>query len=152
MFTTRRRVSLPRVSNNLRQFHNHCAKAPLGVVYPRTPQDEPEEMAFDDLPAKTPREAFQSLIDKFRELRYISHPSNSREGEYQLVVDGWDVVVPDNAPERVRKLTEELYSQWQHSRGLRDIYLQCGWRPEQIEQSAFRRDEFIERRRRYLFD
>lgn len=124
---------------------------PLGVVYSWTPQDEPEEMAYYDMPATTPREAFQPLIDKFRSLQYISLPSNAKEGEYQLVVDEWDVFVPDDAPDRARELTEELHRKWQHSRGLKDIYLQCGWRPEQIDQFSFRRDDLIERRRRYLF-
>lgn len=125
---------------------------PLGVIYPWTPQDEPEETAYYDVPAKTPREAFQSVINKFRGLQYISHPSNAKEGEYQMVVDEWDVIVPDDVPDRVRELTEQLHRKWQYSRGLKDMYVECGWRPEQIDQSAFRRDEFIERRRRYLFD
>lgn len=103
------------------------------------------------MPAKSPREAFQPPIERFRGLQYISHPSNVKEGEYQLVVDEWDIFVPDDAPDRARELTEELYKKWQHSRGLEDLYLHCGWRPRQIDQSAFRRDEFIEKRRQYLF-
>jgi hypothetical protein len=84
-------------------------------------------------------------------LEYISRPSNAKEREYQLVVDEWDIFVPDNAPDRARELTEKLHRNWQRSRGLQLIYIQCGWRPDQVDQSAFRRDEFIEKRRQYLF-
>lgn len=129
---------------------NHAKKS-LGVVYPWTPQDEPEDVEYDDVPAKSPREAFQPLIDKFRKLQYISRPSNGKGGEYQLVVDEWDVFIPDNTPCRARELTEELHRNWQHSRGLEQIYIQCGWRPDQVDQSAFRREEFIEKRTCYLF-
>jgi hypothetical protein len=121
------------------------------VVYPWTPQDEPEDVEYYDVPAKSPREAFQPLIDKYRGLQYISRPSNAKEGEYQLVIDEWDVCIPDNAPVKARELTEELHRKWQHSRGLERIYLACGWRPDQVDQSAFRRDEFLEERRCYLF-
>lgn len=129
---------------------NYAKKSP-GVVYPWTPQDEPEDVEYYDVPAKPSREAFQPLIDKFRKLQYISRPSNAKEAEYQLVTDEWDISVPDDAPHRARELTEELHRKWQHSRGLEQIYLQCGWRPDQVDQSAFRRDEFIEKRRQYLF-
>jgi len=122
------------------------------VVYPYTPQDEPDDGKYYDVPAMSPREAFQPLIDKYRGLHYTSRPSNAKEGEYQLIIDEWDVCVPDNAPVRARQLTEELHRRWQYSRGLEEIYLECGWRPDQVDQSAFRRDEFLEKRRRYLFD
>jgi hypothetical protein len=145
MFTTQRKVG------DLMSLQRCYAKTSLGVVYPWTPQDEPEDVEYYDVPAKSPREAFQSLIDKFRKLQYISRPSNVTEGEYQLVVDEWDVFIPDDAPDRARELTEELHKKWQLSRGLEQVYLQCGWRPDQVDQSAFRRDEFIEKRRRYLF-
>jgi hypothetical protein len=39
----------------------------------------------------------------------------------------------------------------EHCDLLERIYLECGWRPDQMGQSAFRRDEFIEKRRAYLF-
>jgi hypothetical protein len=132
-------------------LQGHYAKKSPEVVYPWTPQDEPEDVEFYDVSAKSPREAFQPLIDKFRKLQYISRPSNAKEGEYQLITDEWDISVPEDAPDRARELTEELHRKWQHSRELEQIHLQCGWRPNQVDQSAFRRDEFIGRRRQHLF-
>jgi hypothetical protein len=145
MFTRQRRVG------DLMSLQRCYAKTSLGVIYPWTPQDQPEDVEYYCVPAKSPREAFQPLIDEFRKLQYVSWPSNAKEGEYQLVVDEWDVFIPDDTPDRARELTEELHRNWQHSRGLKKIYIQCGWHPDQVDQNAFRRDDFIEKRRQYLF-
>jgi hypothetical protein len=106
MFTTRRRVG------HLLALQRCYAKPLLEVVYPWTPQGEPEDVEYYDVPAKSPREAFQPLIDRYRGLHYLSRPLNAKEGEYELVIDEWDVCVPDNAPVRARELTEELHRKW----------------------------------------
>lgn len=151
MLTTQIRVSNAIFLAGLALPRKHHAETSPEVIYPWNPEDEPEDVEYCDVPAKSPREASQPLIYKYRRLHYTNWPSNAKEGEYQLVIDEWDVCVPDNAPDRARELTEELHRQWQHSRGLEKIYLECGWRPDQVDQNAFRRDEFLEKRRRYLF-
>jgi hypothetical protein len=125
--------------------------ASLGVVYPWTPQHEDDDTEYYDVPAKSPREAFQPLIDKYRGLQYISRPTDSKEGEFQLVLDECHVFAPESSPDGARGIAQELQADWQLSRGLEEIYLECGWRTDRVDQSAFRREEFLERRRRYLF-
>jgi hypothetical protein len=151
MFMIRRRVSYSIPCANLRFLQVHSAKLSLGVVYPWTPQAEDDDTEYYDVPAKSPRDAFQSLIDKYRCLQYISRPTNAKEGEFQLFVDECHIFAPENCPDEVHEIAQELQADWQLSRGLEGIYLECGWRTDRVDQSAFRREEFLERRRRYLF-
>jgi hypothetical protein len=120
-------------------------------VYAWTPQAEDDDTEYYNVPAKSPREAFQPLIDKYRSLQYISRPTNAKEGEFQLFVDECHIFAPENCPDEVHEIAQELQADWQLSRGLEGIYLECGWRTDRVDQSAFRREEFLERRRRYLF-
>jgi hypothetical protein len=120
-------------------------------VYPLTPQNEDDDTEYCDVPAKSPREAFQPLIDKYRSLRYISRPTNAKDGEFQLFIDEWQIFASENDPDEVREIAQELHADWLLSRGLKEIYLECGWQTDQLDQSAFRRDEFLEKRRRHLF-
>jgi uncharacterized membrane protein YccC len=39
---------------------------------------------------------------------------------------------------------------WKAIRGLEDIYVDCGWNINTVDQSTFRRDQFIGRRKRYV--
>lgn len=50
------------------------------------------------------------------------------------------------------ELYQAKYNVWKAMRGLKDIYLDCGWNVNTVNQDSFRRSEFIERRRRYLQD
>jgi hypothetical protein len=152
MFMIRRRVSYPIPCANHRSLQVHCANSTPGVVYPWNPQHEDDDTEYYDVPAKSPREAFQPLIDKYRGLQYISRPTNTKEGEFQLFIDECYIFASENCPDEVREITQELQADWQLSRGLEEIYLECGWRIDRVDQSAFRREEFLEKRRRYLFD
>jgi hypothetical protein len=151
MFTIRRRVSNVIPFANLKPVQTQYAKTLPGVVYPWTPQDEDDDTEYYDVPAKSPRETFQPLIDKYRSLQYISRPTNAEEGEFQLFIDEWQFGLPDHAPDEARELLEGLHTDWQLSRGLEEIYFECGWRTDQVDQSAFRREEFLEKRQQHLF-
>jgi hypothetical protein len=112
MFMIRRRVSYSIPCANLRFLQVHSAKLSLGVVYPWTPQAEDDDTEYYDVPAKSPRDAFQSLIDKYRCLQYISRPTNAKEGEFQLFVDECHIFAPENCPDEVHEIAQELQADW----------------------------------------
>ena len=47
---------------------------------------------------------------------------------------------------------DQDYKIWQAEMHLKELYLECGWDVNAVEQSTFRRDEFLDKRRRYLQD
>lgn len=104
------------------------------------------------VPSKPPREALQPLIDKFRSLAYINRPPWAGT-DHELVYEESAFPPPDRADfsddsdfeSRVRARDEFLAK-----RRLKDLYLECGWDVNAVEQTAFRRDRFIEKRSRHL--
>jgi len=120
------------------------------VMHAWTPIDSDYDNYLGE-PAKSPRDALQPLIDKFRSLQYISRPHNSGDDTlYEVVGESYDVTLPDDASEEVRRVVEKMRWDWQRSRGLKAIYLKCGWRPDRVDQSAFDHDEFLAQRARHL--
>lgn len=105
---------------------------------------------YDDYREVTPlapREAFQQLIDDFRTLNWlVTGDWHGLQTEWP-----WDEF-PEDWPESDRPGYEADYDVWKAIRGLRDIYLDCGWNIHTIEQSHFRRDEFVERKKRHMED
>jgi hypothetical protein len=52
--------------------------------------------------------------------------------------------------ESLREGYEADYNVWKAVRGLAEIYISCGWQVDTVEQPAFRRDEFVKRRKRHI--
>ncbi|KAI6857862.1 hypothetical protein KC323_g7198 [Hortaea werneckii] len=131
-------------------------------VFPWTPMYDGVSAANDDgndsdgcdylyVEPKSPREALQPLIDEFRGLHYINMPL-SGDTNHVLFEEILDIGVSDTPTEEEfqRYVGIDYYRRWQVSQELKEIYLNCGWKVDSVEQPEFRREEFLERRRRHL--
>lgn len=104
------------------------------------------------IPSMTPREALQPLLNKFRSLDYINRPPWAGT-DHELIYEEWASPPPvrtdirdDHAFENQVRARDEFLAK----RQLKDLYLECGWDVNAILQPEFRRDEFLEKRRRHL--
>jgi hypothetical protein len=103
-----------------------------------------------NIQSKSPREALQPFIDKYRGLEYVIKPPSESTG-HELYLEEFQYLRPYEGPEDRREESEandrKTLSIIRH---LRDLYLCCGWNLNNVEQTTFRRDEFIERREEFL--
>jgi hypothetical protein len=116
--------------------------------------DDERDMTTDyfhaNIPSKSPREALQPHIDKYRGLQYIIKPL-SEDIENELYIEECEYLRPCEGPEDRREEFESIDSKTlSRLRHPRDLYLWCGWNRNTIEQAAFRRDESIEKREELL--
>jgi hypothetical protein len=103
-----------------------------------------------NIPSKSPREALQPLINKYRGLRYVIKPPSENIGE-ELYLEESEYLRPYEGPEERREESEASdIKALSILRDLKDLYLWCGWNLNTVEQAAFRRDEFIEKRKKLL--
>ena len=100
---------------------------------------------YFEAPPLSPREAFQPLIDDFRSL-----DSLAAKHLWGLQTEWPWAEFPREWRESFREGYEADYNVWKAIHRLADIYTDCGWQVNAIEQPAFRRDEFIERRKRHM--
>ena len=104
------------------------------------------------VPSMSPREALQPLINKFRALDYINRPPWAST-EHELVYEESAFPPPERADFRDESGFESQVrarDEFLAKRHLKDLYLECGWDVNAVEQTAFRRDEFLEKREQYL--
>jgi hypothetical protein len=105
---------------------------------------------YANIPSKSPRKALQPLINKYRGLRYVIKPPSESIG-HELYLEESEYLRPYEGPEERREESEasdiKTLSILRH---LKDLYLWCGWNLNTVEQAAFRRDEFIEKRKELL--
>jgi NAD+--asparagine ADP-ribosyltransferase len=104
---------------------------------------------YFEVPPVTPREAFQPIIDNYRSLKWLA------TGERSSFLPRWPYIEwPSSGkhPERAHQRYQADYDIWKAMRGLKDVYLDCGWNVHAVEQSSFQRNEFIERKKRYIED
>jgi len=109
------------------------------------PEDnkKPNYLHLEPVP---PREVFQPLIDDFRQLRKLT-PS---AGQTPISTDISSLWRPENFDkkgslalyEADRKLRRALCK-------LGGFYIEFGWDVDAVVQTAFRREEFIDRRTKY---
>lgn len=103
------------------------------------------------VPPESPREALQPTIDNFRRLRWMNVPLYEDEN-HELVEDVFDrgQEPPEFDSGEQRETYDHESRLWEAQRGLKDTYLACGWDVEAKEQTTFRRDDFLEKRRNHL--
>ena len=107
--------------------------------------DMNEHDKYFQAPPLSPREAFQPLIDNFRRLNWLAaKPLWGLQTEWP-----W-TGFPQEWRENLREGYEADHKAWKALRRLADIYIDCGWQLDTVKQPAFRRDEFIERRKRHI--
>lgn len=127
----------------------------LEVIFPWTPMGDSSTDARNrfHVPPISPREALQPTIDNFRCLRWMNVPLYGDEN-HELVEDIFDrgQENSDFGNDEQQNTYDHERRLWEAQRGLKDVYLECGWDVEAEEQTTFRRDEFLEKRRSYLKD
>jgi hypothetical protein len=104
------------------------------------------------IPSTSPREALQPLINKFRSLDYINVPSWAGM-DHQLVYEEWAFPPPvrtDFSDDEDFQSQARARDEFLAKRQLKDLYLECGWDVNAVAQTAFRCDEFLEKRRQHL--
>ena len=100
---------------------------------------------YNETSPVSPREAFQPLLDDFRSLSWlVTSP------RYGLQTEWYWKEFPQEWPESFREGYEADYNVWKATRELASIYIDCGWQVNSVEQSKFRRGEFIKRRKHHL--
>jgi hypothetical protein len=111
-------------------------------VYVWNPINDEVDEYFELRPV-SPRQAFQPLLDKFRGLRRLVAPEHGQVNTGQ-----------DASPQRWQFGSEAHFRAeikvWEAMCGLVDIYLECGWDVNAVEQTAFRSAGFIEKRSKYM--
>lgn len=123
----------------------------LELMVPWEPADTPwERNDYFDLTPLPPSEVLGSFIKDYRELKYLATPRGvDFNPEFYRESGG---VPPQDWSKREQKIWKSSYNIWQATQELRKLFLECGWNTETSNQSAFRRDEFMEKRDRYWAD
>jgi hypothetical protein len=123
---------------------------------PGVDDKEERDMSLDYfrayIPSMSPREALQPLINKFRSLDYINVPSWAGT-DHQLVYEEWAFPPPVRTNFRDESKFERRVrarDEFMAKRHLKDLYLECGWDVNAITQTAFRRGQFLEKRKQHL--
>jgi hypothetical protein len=75
----------------------------------------------------------------FRSLHYINKPPWNSSGH--------ELLISESVPEFTTSDDDQREGLYRH---LRDLYLECGWDVDTVEQTAFRRDDFLVKRRGFL--
>lgn len=126
------------------------------MVYPWNAWgDDGEKWGLDDKPIYShmqpvsPREAFQPLIDNFRKLTRLAGPEIGLVEMDEDSPDCFSPRYPDEARIGELKLYEADLKVWKAQCRIAEIYLECGWNVDAIEQMHFRRAEFVEQRAKY---
>lgn len=98
------------------------------------------------------------MIDHYRRLDYLATPAGELDFSSPLFADApLDPVTGEAQPPTDWDADDATrwraqYALWRATRGIKDIYLECGWDIESREQSDFRRDEFLRKRAEYWAD
>lgn len=112
------------------------------------PHDNPMDVYdYFHVPAASPRDILGPVIKDYRSLKYLATPRGTNFEAEEYGDSGG--VPPQDWPERDQRKWLKEYRIWKASQKLRDLMLECGWNTESVDQSAFRRNEYMEKRDRY---
>lgn len=100
------------------------------------------------VPPKSCRKALQPVIDKFRKPYFIIHPLMAQEDTNHIILE--DNKYKNGVTEG--RFDDKEYKIWQAAMHLMDSYLEYGWDVNAVEQTSFRRDEVLDKRRRHPLD
>ncbi|KUI66078.1 hypothetical protein VM1G_02485 [Cytospora mali] len=102
-----------------------------------------------------PRQVIGPLIDHYRRHDYLATPSGQVDFSSPLFAAApLDPVTGEAQPPKDWNPVDATkwraqYAVWRATRGIKDLYLECGWDVEAREQHGFRRDEFLRKRAVY---
>lgn len=120
----------------------------MGLVIPWKQWGDPTDSPnYFHVPALSPREAFQPLITKFRTLEFLGTPPFMEFTDNLFTEYGR--AAPSDWDEGAKVQYRADHDVWEAKRILADLYLECGWDIETVEQISFRREEFIARREKH---
>jgi hypothetical protein len=132
-------------------FQSGCADDSAELVSPWKHWGDPTDNTnYFHVPAVSPREAFQPLIDKFRGLEYLGTPPFMEFNNDLFLENGR--TPPEDWDEGAKVQFRVDYDVWKAKRKLADFYIECGWDVNAGEQPDFRRAEFITKREKYWRD
>ncbi|KAK5137432.1 hypothetical protein LTR08_009011 [Meristemomyces frigidus] len=117
------------------------------------PYDDPDVDSNDyfHVQAKTPREVLNPLINEYSSLNYLGTPEGITQFDDNLFAE-YGRQPPDESKEPDCRQFRADYDVWVAVRKLKELYLECGWVVDDVEQPSFRRDEFLEKRANYWTD
>ncbi|KAI0174363.1 hypothetical protein BJ166DRAFT_146092 [Pestalotiopsis sp. NC0098] len=118
------------------------------------PFDDPTESEnYLGVPAQPPRQVLKPVIDKYQHLDYIVRLDGYVDFSSPLFSESGGRPPKDWGPEDAR-VWEAQYAVWQAVRGIKDIYIDCGWDVDRpvMDQSKFKRDDFLRKRAEYWRD
>ena len=121
----------------------------IELINPWTPNaDGPEPNHYTNVPAISPRKALGPIIDNWRKLNYIGMPDQVF-WEHDQYFDCSDGQFPAHYSERDVRWARANWDVRIAVDGVKDLYIDCGWDVYSLEQTNFRRDEFLKRRAQY---
>ncbi|GAB7349046.1 hypothetical protein MBLNU459_g8012t1 [Dothideomycetes sp. NU459] len=116
------------------------------------PLENPDDTdGYDHVPKKRPSESLRPMIEDYRRLNYIGGASIGIDFNYDFFSESGGEA-PEDFSEREKRIWRAQYDVWAATRKIKDFYLECGWNVDTVEQSEFRREDFLEKRRHYLRD
>ncbi|KAI3334160.1 hypothetical protein F4824DRAFT_490392 [Ustulina deusta] len=120
-------------------------------IYGTKPFDNPEgEDGYSHVASASPREVLSPIMDDYRKLRYLATPQGVDYSDALFANSGG--VRPDGWRPDEQQKWEAAYAVWEATQKLRDLYLECGWDVDAVEQRGFSLDEFLARREMYWRD
>jgi hypothetical protein len=145
--TSTTRIQVSPISDIVQHQLHHTDRTTELVTPWRHWGDPTDASDYFHVPGLSPREAFQPMINNFRSLNYLGLPpsidhNNAPYAEYGRDLPDW---IDWDRPNY-----QAGYDVWEATRRLVDIYLDCDWDVNAVEQRAFRREEFVARRERHL--
>ncbi|KAI0486983.1 hypothetical protein F4859DRAFT_467833 [Xylaria cf. heliscus] len=118
------------------------------LMTPWEPLHNPEEEnGYFHVTGASPREVLSPIIDDYRKLKHLATPKGIDFSDPSYASSG-GVPPKDLRPDEQRRWVAS-YAVWAATQKLRDIYLECGWDVDAIEQTTFSLDEYLSKREAY---
>ncbi|KAK4891595.1 hypothetical protein LTR27_009764 [Elasticomyces elasticus] len=123
------------------------------LVTPWRPFDTPVGVNnYFGIPAISPREAFGPIVEDYRKLKHIGTGDLMDWDDEETYMSGGIAPVGQGYTARDALWYGARYREYIAVHGLKDLYLECGWDVDAVNQTRFRRAEFVEKRQKYWED
>lgn len=120
----------------------------------------PQSNSYSHVPGLPPSQVLGPLTAQYRQLHYLGHATTTYEVEHEHSSDSYYATLGRAGPQDqgwnsvAHARHAAAYDVWAAVRGLKDLYLDCGWDVDVDVgggggQVGFRREEFVEMRERY---
>ncbi|KAI1421367.1 hypothetical protein F5Y12DRAFT_790072 [Xylaria sp. FL1777] len=114
------------------------------LLTPWKPFENPDdEDGYSHVAGASPREVLSPIIDDYHNFRHLATPQGFNYA-YGLFANSGGVKPDGWRPDEQQKW-EAAYAVWEATQKLRDLYLECGWDVDAVEQTGFNLEEFLAR-------